>query len=296
MSNLKHTFIAMRPRQWIKNLLVFAALLFSRELFHVEHITETLLAFAAFCLSASAIYLINDVRDKEEDVHHPVKKNRPIAAGKVSVSEAYSVAVILLLVSFGGSYLLLPLNFLLILGGYLTMNILYSAGLKKVVIIDLLIVSIGFVLRAIAGAVAISVSISPWLLGTTFFVALFLILGKRRHELITLGADGANHRSVLDEYSKEMLDALLIIVTTSTIMMYVLYTLAERTIEIFGTANLVYTVVFVVYGIFRAFYLIYQKQQGGAPTEMLLSDRPLQINILLWIVTVSSIIYSGAAT
>ena len=293
MTNFSVLFAAMRPKQWTKNLLVFAALLFSKELFNVNHITETILAFILFCLAASAIYVVNDIGDREEDAYHPTKKLRPIASGKVSIHEAQLLVISLLTIVLVTSLLLLPLSFLFVLILYVVLNFFYSSGLKHVVIVDLLIVATGFVLRAIAGAVAINVSISPWLLATTFFAALFIILGKRRHELLSLGEVSKNHRSVLGEYSQEMLDAFLIIATTASIIMYVLYTMAERTIEIFSTANLIYTVIFVVYGIFRAYYLIYQKQQGGAPTEMFLTDRQLQVNMILWVIAVASVIYAG---
>lgn len=286
-----HLFLACRPKQWIKNILVFAALIFSQELFITAAFWHAVGAFVLFTIVSSSVYLINDIADKEEDRLHPDKKHRPIASGKLSVSVAGGAVIIGLINVFLLSYLYYSPWLLFVFGLYFIMNILYSAYLKRLVIIDLMIVAAGFVLRAIAGAVAIQVSISPWLLAATFFAALFLVLGKRRHELLNLGEDTVKHRKVLSEYSKEMLDSMLVIVTSITIVMYVLYTMAPATIERFQTQNLIYTVVFVVYGVFRTYYLIYQKNEGGAPTEMLLKDKPLQINILLWLIVVMLLIY-----
>lgn len=283
--------LACRPKQWIKNVLVFAALVFSQELFVLDALLHALGGFVLFTLVSSSVYLLNDTLDRKEDALHPEKKHRPIASGKVQPEHALLTFAICILLAIGGSIYWYSLAMLGTLSLYFVVNLVYSFWLKKIVIIDLMSVATGFVLRAIAGAVAINVVISPWLLAATFFAALFLILGKRRHELMNLGENTVKHRKVLGEYSKEMLDGMLIIVTTITVVMYVLYTMAETTIERFHTQNLIFTVVFVVYGIFRTFYLIYQRNEGGAPTEMLLKDRPLQLNILFWLITVIVLIY-----
>jgi len=288
---MMNLLLACRPKQWIKNLLIFAALVFSQELFVASAFWHAVGAFVLFTIVASSVYLINDISDREQDRLHPTKKYRPIASGVVPIPIAIGAVVIGLIAVFVFSYVYYPLQLLFVLTFYLILNISYSVYLKKMVIIDLMVVAAGFVLRAIAGAVAIQVSISPWLLAATFFASLFLILGKRRHELMNLGEHTTKHRKVLSEYTKEMLDSMLIIVTSITIVMYVLYTMAPATIERFGTQNLIFTVVFVVYGIFRTYYLIYQKNEGGAPTEMLLRDRSLQINIALWLFFVLMLIY-----
>lgn len=272
-------------------MFVFAALVFAEELTNPSLVWLALKALVAFCLVSSSVYVFNDLADMAKDRHHPEKKHRPLASGKLSVRLAMVGGLVCLGMGIIGGLVFINSAFVMVLLAYLIVNILYSLGLKRVVIVDLLLVAVGFVLRAIAGALAISVAISPWLLSATFFLALFLILGKRRHELLNLGDDGAKHRSVLGDYSQTMLDAMLLMVTTTTIVMYSLYTMAPQTIEHFNTNLLIYTVIFVVYGIFRAFYLIYQKNQGGAPTEMLLTDRPLQLNLLLWLIIVLAIIY-----
>lgn len=288
---MMNLLLACRPKQWIKNLLVFAALIFSQELFVASAFWHAVGAFVLFTIVASSVYLINDISDREQDRLHPTKKYRPIASGAVSVHTAISAIAVGLMSVVVCSYVYYPLQLFLVLACYFILNILYSVYLKKMVIIDLMVVAAGFVLRAIAGAVAIQVSISPWLLAATFFASLFLVLGKRRHELMNLGENTSKHRKVLSEYSKEMLDSMLVIVTSITIVMYVLYTMAATTIERFGTQHLIFTVVFVVYGIFRTYYLIYQKNEGGAPTEMLLKDKPLQLNIILWLIVVIALIY-----
>lgn len=282
---------ACRPKQWIKNLLIFAALIFSQELFIADAFWHAVGAFVLFTIVSSSVYLINDIADKHEDQLHPEKKKRPIASGALAVSHAWTAVILGLVVVCWFGYVYYSPWLLAVFGVYFVINVLYSAYLKRLVIIDLMVVAGGFVLRAIAGAVAIQVSISPWLLAATFFAALFLVLGKRRHELMNLGENTTKHRKVLSEYSREMLDSMLMIVTSITIVMYVLYTMAPATIDRFGTQNLIFTVVFVIYGIFRTYYLIYQKNEGGAPTEMLLRDKPLQINILLWLIVVLLLIY-----
>lgn len=285
---MKNLFEVMRIHQWIKNLFVFAALIFAEQLFDFVVVGRSIGAFLLFSLTASGVYVLNDIFDKTLDENHPEKRNRPVAAQKMSIQTGYGWAFLLLLFGIGGGYILLGRAFCYVVLSYLVLNIFYSRWLKHIVIVDVLVVAVGFVLRAVAGAVAIHVYISPWLLIATFFLALFLILGKRRHELLT---SGSQYRPVLKMYTPALLDGLLVMVTTAALVMYALYTMSERTIQNFGTEYLVYTIVFVVYGVFRAYYLIYEKDKGGAPTEMLLRDRPLQTNLLLWMITIIFIIY-----
>jgi 4-hydroxybenzoate polyprenyltransferase len=237
---------------------------------------------------SSAIYLINDVHDLDGDRQHPVKKLRPIAARQISVPVALGGA--LLLATIGLTWALsLGTPFFLTALAYFVLMVLYTFVLRDLVILDTFTIAAGFVLRAIAGVVVIAVQLSPWLVICTILLSLFIALGKRRHELVTLG-NGA-HRRILDEYNPQLLDQMISAVAGSTVMAYALYTLWPETIAKFGTHNLVYTVPFVLYGIFRYLYLIYHKEKGGRPEELLITDLPLLLGILLWIGALGLIIY-----
>lgn len=289
MNTLKHLFLSLRPKQWIKNLLVFAALIFAQRLFIIEDLLKVWEGFFIFCGLSGAIYLINDICDVEKDRQHPKKRNRPIAAGVVPMKTALATALVLFGLGLGFGFRL-GFEFVLVATVYTILTISYSFFLKNFVILDVLIVSAGFVLRAIAGALIISVVISPWLLSCTLFLALFLSVGKRLHEFLNL-TDASGRRRSLEEYTQNLLDSMLITTATASIISYTLYTQAEETVRKFGTGSLIYTVPFVVYGVFRYLYLIYQKNQGESPSEVFLTDIPLLLNIFLWGVCIVGIIY-----
>lgn len=280
---------SVRPRQWVKNLFVFAGVIFSHKLFTPDA-WLALAAFAVFCALSGVVYLLNDVADRERDRAHPVKRLRPIASGALSVPAAVTAALVLAggalaaAAALGGSFLVTAV-------AYVTLLVLYSVWLKHVVIVDVLTVSSGFVLRAVAGAVAIDVEISGWLLICTILIALFLALGKRRHEYLTLDAEATRHRPILAEYSAALLDQMIAVVTASTVTAYALYTMSPETVAKFDTHLLPATLPFVLYGIFRYLYLLYRRQLGGNPSELFLNDRALILNTILWIVAVVAIIY-----
>lgn len=281
---------AMRPVQWVKNVFVLAPIVFAEQLADLALLGSVALAFLAFCFAASSIYLVNDLRDRHDDRRHPLKKNRPIASGALSVPVAIGAAVALAAMAFGISYAL-NLDFLIILGVYIGINLLYSSWLKRKVILDVMAVSSGYVLRVMAGAAAIQVEVSKWLLLCSIFLALFLIFSKRRHELVLLADKAAGHRSVLSHYSEAFLDQMINVVTASTVVSYALYCVDDGTIERFGSDRLIYTIPLVLFGIFRYLYLIYQRPEERNPTEALLSDLPFVVNVLLWGLLVLWIVY-----
>jgi 4-hydroxybenzoate polyprenyltransferase len=292
MSTLRAVIVSLRPHQWTKNLVVFAALALSKHLFETDPLLRTLLAFALFCGLSGTVYLFNDVADVEGDRLHPRKRLRPVASGALSVRSATALAVVLGLACLALS-LALGRGFASCALAYLALNLLYSFELKHVVIVDVLAVSLGFVIRAVAGAVAIAVQISDWLLICTLLLALFLTLSKRRHELTSLN-DSAGHRQILAEYSPYLLDQMVNVVTASCVTAYAFYTTAQETREKFQTDRLAWTIPFVLYGIFRYLYLVHQKEQGGSPTDVLLTDRPLLLAVALWAVAIVLIVYTAA--
>ena len=280
----------MRPQQWIKNLFLFAALVFSGHLFISGDFARILLGFVFFSLSAGGVYMFNDIADLERDKLHPVKSRRPLPSGRMSIGFAYGASLVLLAAGLAGSWILEP-RFFGIMVTYIAVNVLYSLYLKNVVILDVMTIAAGFVLRVLGGAVIISVPTSEWLIICTVLLSLFLGFSKRRHELTMLESTADNHRSVLQHYSPYFLDQMIGIVTASTVMSYVLYTISEDTVQKFGTKNLLYTVPFVLYGIFRYLYLVHKRDEGGDPTRLALTDRPLLLNTILWICAASYIIY-----
>ncbi|HOE14770.1 MAG TPA: decaprenyl-phosphate phosphoribosyltransferase [Candidatus Saccharicenans sp.] len=280
----------LRPKQWIKNLFVFAPLVFSVQFLNPPAVLAAIQAFLSFCLVSGALYTLNDLFDIEEDRRHPIKSNRPLASGRLKKQ----TAIITLIISgLAGLALAFTLNlpFLLIILGYIILQLLYSPWLKHVVIIDIFVVAAGFLLRVIAGAVAIRVAISSWLLICTTLLALFLSMTKRRHEYFLLPGEAAAHRPVLNEYSPYLLDQMISVVTASTLIAYCLYTVSEETIAKFQTRNLILTTPFVLYGIFRYLYLVHQKNQGSTPEELVIKDKPLLFDIILWIISVAVILY-----
>ena len=284
-------FISLRPHQWTKNLLVFAGLLFGQRLLDADAFTRSVVAFAVFCALSSAVYLFNDLADREADRQHPLKRARPIASGALAVHTAMACAALLTVASLGVSAWYLGAGFGMVATGYLVLQALYSTWLKGVVIIDVLTIAAGFVLRAAAGAVAIDVPISHWLLVVTVLLALFLALSKRRHEIVLL-ADGAiSHRAILGEYNPYLLDQMISVVTSSTLVAYAFYTISPETEQRFHTGLLGLTLPFPLYGIFRYLYLVHRKDLGGNPSDLLLTDRPLLVCVALWAAAVIAIIY-----
>jgi 4-hydroxybenzoate polyprenyltransferase len=282
---------SLRPHQWTKNLFVLAALGFSKHLFDVDAALRAGLAFAVFCVLSGASYLVNDLTDLAQDRLHPVKRLRPLASGALPVPLARAAALVLVLVALVAAATLGP-TFALSALAYLGLNLGYSFGLKHVVILDVLGLALGFTLRAVAGALAIQVVFSQWLLVCTTLLALFLALAKRRHELVTL-EDAAGHRPILAEYSPYLLDQMIGVATAACLMGYAFYTLAPETIEKYRTDRLSLTIPFVIYGIFRYLYLVHRKELGGSPSDLLLTDRPLLAAVALWALAVVTIVYTA---
>ena len=282
----------LRPRQWTKNLLVFAGLIFSQGLNDPALVARSVFAFVIFCLLSGSVYLINDVMDAERDRAHPQKRFRPVASGRLPTGVALVGAIVLLVgSSVAALYVSRPFGATAV--AYAALQIAYSMGLKHVVILDSLIIAGGFVLRALAGVLVLGIELSHWLLLCTILLALFLTFGKRRHELIALEAGAADHRPILSEYSPQLLDQMIAVVTASTLMAYALYTMAPETQARLGTTRLPLTIPFVLYGMFRYLYLVHRKDAGGSPEDVLLRDRPLIFSILLWAATAAAILTLG---
>lgn len=276
MNTTKMLFISLRPKQWIKNLVVFAGLIFSHNTFNWELQAKVWLTLIAFCALVSAGYLVNDVLDKESDQYHPSKKNRPIASSRLSTKAAIWAAVGLLIISLAIG-VAVDLYLLVALLGYLVLQLSYAYWLKHVVILDVLLISAGFVLRAVAGAAVIHVNISAWLVVCAMLLALFLALAKRRAELVLLESGAANHRQNLAQYSVELVNQMISVTASSALVSYALYSFTA-----FESKAMMITIPFVLFGIFRYLYLIHEQMQGGAPEQVLLSDIPLLIDIVLW--------------
>ncbi len=282
-------FKTMRPRQWTKNVFIFAALVFDKQLFVVDSFLRTLAGFVLFCLISSSVYIFNDLADVEADRQHPEKKNRPIASGKLSVGAAWAAGIVIVAITFVLAWLLSP-GFELVIMTYFVINMAYSKWLKHIAILDVLIISLGFVLRVGAGVTLIAVErFSPWLYIVMFLLSLFLGFGKRRAELALLAHGAGSHRKVLDGYTLPLLDQYIMIVSGTTIVAYSLYTFSAPNVP--ENHSMMLTIPFMVYAIFRYLYLIEVKHAGGTPEEVLLSDRPFQASMLLWAVTVIIIFY-----
>ncbi len=281
---------SLRPHQWVKNAFVLAPLVFGRALTDPHALARAALAFAAFCAASSAVYLINDVRDRDEDRRHPLKSRRPIASGALPVGAAWAAAA-LLLAGAGALALATGAAVAGVVALYALLNVLYSAGLKHVVILDVMIVAVGFVLRVLAGGLAIGVEVSSWLLLCTIFLALFLAFSKRRHEIVLLAGEAAGQRRVLDQYSPAFLDQMINVVTASSVVSYALYAVSPETAQRYHSEWLVYTLPLVLFGIFRYLYLIYQAPAEKNPTEAILADPPFLVNLALWVLAVLWIVY-----
>lgn len=282
---------SLRPTQWTKNFFIFAPLVFAKEFFELDLWIKTGATFAIFCFFSSALYLVNDLLDVEEDKLHPKKSQRPIASGRVAPSQAVVAGVILAVLSLALAFLL-NTNFFIVCAIYGVLQLAYSLKLKHVVILDVFIIAAGFVIRVVAGGLVIQVPLSSWLLICTTLLALFLAMSKRRHELVLLEGNAPAHRPILKEYSAYLLDQMIGVVTASTVIAYCLYTVSEETVKKFGTSNLIFTTPFVLYGIFRYLYLVHQKGKGGSPEELIIRDKPLLLAIVLWIAAVVIVLYS----
>ena len=285
---------SLRPAQWAKNLFVLAPLVFGDLLLNGPAVARALLALLAFCCASSAVYLINDLRDREEDRQHPLKRLRPLASGTLGVPAAVAAVVVLTAAAFALA-LYLGLPFAWILGAYLLLNVLYTLWFKHMVILDVMSISLGFVLRVEAGGEATGVAVSRWLFLCTTFLALFLAFSKRRHEITLLAGAASGQRPVLDHYSPAFLDQMINVVTASSVVSYALYAVAPDTVRKFHTENLVYTIPLVLYGIFRYLYLMYQRSGERNPTEAILRDPPFLINMVLWGLAVLWIVYGRRA-
>ena len=280
----------MRPEQWIKNFFVFTALLFSKNLLNPSKDIEAIIGFVIFCMVTGCAYMVNDLVDLEKDKLHPVKSRRPLASGKLKKETAVKIIVLVCLASLSFAFYMNILFGFIVLA-YFLLNIGYSIYLKNIVIIDVVSIAAGFVLRVLGGAVIISVVASQWLILCTILLSLFLGFSKRRHELILLEDSATSHRRVLEHYSPYFLDQMIAVVTASTLICYALYTMSGDTVEKLGTSKLIYTIPFVLYGIFRYLYLVHQKEEGGSPTEIMFTDKPMIINICLWVISSVVFIY-----
>jgi 4-hydroxybenzoate polyprenyltransferase len=282
---------SLRPQQWTKNLFVFAGLLFSGRLLDRAAWPAAIVAFFVFCGLSGAVYLVNDVLDREADAQHPIKRQRPIASGALAPGAALTAALILAISCVAGATAI-NTGLTLTAVAYMVLLATYSAALKHYVIIDVLTLSAGFVLRAVAGAVAIGVPISHWLLVCSTLLALFIGLSKRRHELTLLSDGAAGHRPILQEYSPYLLDQMISVVTAATLIAYSVYTISSETAERLGSDRLGLTIPFVLYGIFRYLYLVHRRDGGGSPSELLLTDRPLLVCVALWVTAVALVLYT----
>lgn len=283
----------LRPKQWTKNLFVFSALVFSQHLFEWEYARLSLMAFVLFSATASIIYIINDILDRDRDRLHHKKKHRPIASGAISVPSAITTAIIALGILVPTA-LGLPLKFGFCLAMYFVMNLAYSLFLKEVVLIDVFVIAVGFMLRVVGGAYVIDVPISSWLILTTMFLSLFLAVAKRRGELVMLESGNVQSpttRKVLEHYSVDFTEQLCTICASGFVISYALYTVSDRTVKMFGTENLIFTTPFVLYGVFRYLYLLHKKNLGENPTEVVLTDIPMILNFVGYALAMFVILY-----
>lgn len=284
---------ACRPKQWTKNVLLFFGLIFALKLTNVALLERAVGGFLVFCAASSAIYVINDLSDVEKDRQHPKKRKRPLAARIITPKQATALGAGLVIVALLGSVILGPV-FAALTMAYIVLMVVYSVRLKNVVLIDVFVLAAGFVIRAAAGAVVVDVPISPWLYLCTVLASLFLGLAKRRHEIVLLSDGAGNHRRILEEYSLPLLDQLVVIVTSATVMAYSLYTFSAENLP--ADHSMMLTIPFVLYGLFRYLYLVQQKGGGGSPDETLLADRPLLICVILWLLTATAILYWSRVT
>ncbi len=288
---MNHYFRLLRPSQWIKNAFVFAPLVFSKHLFDAQFFVAALKGFISFSIISSAVYIINDIFDKNADAAHPLKRNRPIASGAVPIPAAAFLSVILICTATVVCFPL-PSGFQLVLGSYLILQLLYSIALKKIVILDVFIIASGFMLRVLGGAEVIDVIISHWIVLCMMFLSLFLALAKRRGEIVLFQhAENRPERKVLQEYDVDFLDGTMMITSSGMAISYALYTVADRTVTAFGTDYLIFTTIFVLFGIFRYLFLVMKKNMGENSVAIIFRDKPMFIDLCLWFLSCVLIIY-----
>ncbi len=281
----------IRPTQWLKNGIIVLALVFAGELTHIKKIEISIIAIIIFCFLSSAVYTFNDLIDKDRDRRHPLKKDRPIASGRISIGLALLIIVLLAGCGLTGAWFV-NIHFFYTALIFLGLNTLYTLWMKDIVILDVMAIAISFVIRAYAGAFAIEVPASTWMLINTLLLAMFLGLGKRRHELVYLKDGADTHRKTLSMYSPQLLDQFIAVITSAIIVIYMLYSFSTEVMTKLGTTKLFITIPFVVYGVFRYLYLIYRKDRGGSPTHVFISDKPILITVFLWLITASIILYA----
>lgn len=302
MSRAGEVIRAMRIYQWTKNLVLFAGPVFTLKILDPVFAVPAILGFFAFSLATSGVYVVNDILDVERDRLHPTKRARPVASGSLPIGAAAGIAAALLAAGLGASFLIGP-RFGMCAAAYVALTITYSVALKNVVLLDVVAIAVGFVVRAAAGVELLrdrlgsaeAVELSPWLLVCAFFLALFLAIGKRRHELGILEGEASRHRAALGRYNVRLLDQLVAVVTSATVLAYSVYTIAPETVAKFHGRPLFLTIPFVLYGIFRYLYLMYAEEKGGNPSEHLLTDRATLVNVLLWCLVVILILAWPAA-
>lgn len=287
---LKDYLRLLRPTHWVKNIFVFVPIIFSLKLPNMPAIIGNMLAFAAFCGAASAIYVFNDIHDAESDRRHPVKKNRPIASGAIGKARAWGIFFAAACSSVSLAFLVNPYVGVVTVS-YLAMNIFYGLKLKEMVILDVMTIAAGFIMRILAGSAAIDVYMSHWLLLTTFFISLFIGFAKRRHEMTSLGERADGHRKVLSMYNVRFADEMITTTAGMAIVFYSLYTIDSAVVSRLGTSSLVYTVPVVVYGLFRYMYLVYVKTEGGDPVDVVLKDAGIISSVAIWFIMVIAFIY-----
>lgn len=296
MKTLTHIILAMRPNQWTKNLVLFAGVVFSKNFLHTRLVLRSFQGFIIFCLLSGAVYILNDVFDRDKDRKHPEKIKRPVASGALGVGSATAVSVVIILAAALYSWFI-GREFFLFMAFFLFVNLAYTLALRDIVILDVIGISLSFIARAGAGVAVLhpvipSVEFSPWLWICTFFLSLFLAICKRRNEFLVL-EEASSHRKSLAEYSEHLLDQLVGLTATSTIVSYSIYTVWPGTIAKFGTNMLVLTIPFVIFGIMRYLYLVYRKNKGGDPSSMLLTEKQIMVDIFLWIIVTAIIIYKA---
>ncbi len=296
---IRYVLQSMRIYQWTKNLVLFAGLIFTLKFLDPPYVRDAILGFILFSLAVSGMYIVNDILDVDRDRHHAVKRDRPIAAGKLPIPAAAFWSAIFLAIGILGAFLL-GTRFGWTVAAYVLLTLVYSLALKHVVLLDVGMIALGFVFRATAGVELIrdramrsgeDVVLSPWLLVCAFFLALFLAIGKRRHELALLEEGAGRHREALSEYTPRLLDQLVAVVTSATVLAYSVYTISPETLEKFGGRPLYLTIPFVLYGIFRYLYLMYAEEKGGNPSEHFYRDRPTLVNVILWGAALLAILY-----
>ncbi|MBN1385161.1 MAG: decaprenyl-phosphate phosphoribosyltransferase [Elusimicrobia bacterium] len=288
---VKALLISIRPHQWLKNIIVFSGLIFSKNLFNTGLLLKTFLTFILFCFLTGGVYIINDIADIEKDKIHPYKSKRPISSGQITVPYAVTAAFLMILISLiGGFYLNLYLGW--VLAGYFFLNLLYTFFLQYIIIMDILCISLGFVARVLAGGVPIQIEGSPWIMACTVLLALLLTLGKRKQEMVLLDGKAEQHRNVFRIYAR-IIDRIIMTTSILTVAVYLVYTISPGTINKFHTNYLIFTVPFVIYGVFRYNYLINKRNIEETVEIVLLKDFRLIVNTILWILISISIIYTG---